>query len=161
VSGERVVLLPTRRATIRLARRLAAAVQPGDLVVLAGDLGAGKTFFARAFARALGVARAEPVTSPTFSLAHEFAARLPLVHADAYRLGSERELAELGLDEKRAIGAVLVVEWGEPFIDTLGGDALVITLEPAQPAEMTGARRARRRSTGPRGQKLLEAASVG
>jgi tRNA threonylcarbamoyladenosine biosynthesis protein TsaE len=163
VTHERVVSLPTRRATIQLARRVANAVEPGDLVVLAGDLGAGKTFFARAFARALGVPRSERVASPTFSLAHEFAARLPLVHADAYRLESERDVAELGLDERRAQGAVLVVEWGERFIDVLGGDALVITLdqEATGSVETTARRRARLRSTGPRGQALLDAASVG
>ncbi len=174
-TSERVVSLPTRRATIQLAQRVADAAKAGDLVVLAGDLGAGKTFFARAFARALGLPRSESVASPTFSIAHEFTARLSLVHADLYRLESDRDVTELGLDERRAQGAVLVVEWGEPFLSTLGGDALVITLdhEPSEPVDHQGAgsasrsvettarRRARLRSTGPRGQALLEAASVG
>lgn len=126
--------LPTRRSTIRLARALAPRIEAGDLVVLAGDLGAGKTFFARALCRALGVPAEVPVTSPTFTLVHELRGRLPIAHADLYRLGSggpEGELGQLGLRDRRAEGAVLLAEWGEPFVEALGGDALVIRLRAA------------------------------
>lgn len=138
------VPLGTRRATIRLARRIGPALVAGDLLILKGDLGAGKTFFARALCRALGVPSNTRVTSPTFTLVHEYEARLPIFHADAYRLAGEGELAELGLREARAAGAVLLVEWGEPYVAALGGDALVLAFSAppgrAVEIEATGAR---------------------
>jgi tRNA threonylcarbamoyladenosine biosynthesis protein TsaE len=158
-SGSLEVALPTRRATTRLACAIARAVRPGDLLILKGDLGAGKTFFARALARALGVPHEVPVTSPTFTLVHEFDAAIPLVHADAYRLGGARELTELGLVERRKEGALLVVEWGEPYLQDLGGDALVIEL--GSPPDRTGERVARLRATGQRSRELLDASFVG
>jgi tRNA threonylcarbamoyladenosine biosynthesis protein TsaE len=148
--------LPTRRSTIRLARELAPLLQPGDLVVLAGDLGAGKTFFARALCRALGVPRDVPVQSPTFTLVHEHEGRLPIAHADAYRLGAAEDLIQLGLRDRRGEGAVLLVEWGEPFLEALGGDGLVIHLRA--PGDPTARGRAADLSaTGPRSAELLRA----
>jgi tRNA threonylcarbamoyladenosine biosynthesis protein TsaE len=133
--------LADRRGTIGLARRLAPLLAASDLVVLSGDLGAGKTFFARALCRALGVPPDVEVTSPTFTLMHEYAARWPIVHADAYRLRDETELLALGIREARGEGALLLVEWGEPYVDLLGGDALVVTLEhTASPTASQGRR---------------------
>lgn len=146
--------LPTRRRTMRLAARLAALLAPGDLVILKGDLGAGKTFFTRALARALGVPASLSITSPTFTLVHEIEARIPLAHADLYRLREPGELAELGLRELRHDGSALLVEWGEPYLDALGGDALV--LELTVPPGGTG-RAARFVGTGPRGLALAAA----
>jgi len=142
-------LLPTRRATIRLARTIAPALVTGDLLILKGDLGAGKTFFVRALCRALGVPARTAVTSPTFTLVHEHEARLPVLHADAYRLADASELAALGLREARANGAVLLVEWGEPYVSALGGDALVIAFStpPGRAAQLS--------ATGPRSAALL------
>jgi len=145
-----VIPLPSRRATVHLAELLAPALQPGDLVVLEGGLGAGKTFFARALCRALGVPAAIPVTSPTFTLVHEYDARLPLRHADLYRLRGLEELGPLGLREQRADGAVLIVEWGTPYLDALGGDGLVLALEVTPEGE----RSARPRATGARSAAL-------
>lgn len=123
------LLLPTRRATTRLASWIAEGLEAGDLVVLSGDLGAGKTFLARAVARGLGVPARVRVTSPTFNLVHHFEARIPLVHADLYRIGDPSEVDHLILREARADGAALVVEWGETFLRELGGDAAVVRFE--------------------------------
>ncbi|UQA61285.1 tRNA (adenosine(37)-N6)-threonylcarbamoyltransferase complex ATPase subunit type 1 TsaE [Polyangium aurulentum] len=152
-----VVPLPTRRATIRLARALAAALGPGDLVILSGDLGAGKTFFTRALCRALGVPAEEPITSPTFTLIHEHAARLPVAHADLYRLADEDELGHLGLRDRRGEGAVLIVEWGAPFEGALGGDALHIAIA----VSAAGERSARLDASGPRGREVLASMLAG
>ena len=145
--------LPSRRATIHLAARLAAALQGGDLLVLEGDLGAGKTFFVRALCRALGVPSEIPITSPTFTLVHEHEGRVPIRHADVYRLRDADEIAALGLREQRAEGALLVVEWGAPYLEALGGDGLVLTIS-VSPA---GARAALFRATGPRSEALRRA----
>jgi tRNA threonylcarbamoyladenosine biosynthesis protein TsaE len=120
--------LPTRRATQALARRMAPLLARGDLVILSGPLGSGKTFFARALCRALGLPSSARVPSPTFTLVHEHETEPPVSHADLYRLNGELELRQLGLDAQRDDGRVLLVEWGEPYLDALGGDAVVLRL---------------------------------
>jgi tRNA threonylcarbamoyladenosine biosynthesis protein TsaE len=139
--------LATRRDTLRLGGAIARVLEGGDLVVLSGDLGAGKTFLVRAVARALGVEGSVP--SPTFALVHEYAtSRAPLLHADFYRLrgaGLGAEVARLGLRERRGEGAILLVEWGEDAAEVLGGDAaLVVSLaiagERVRVASLSGPR---------------------
>jgi tRNA threonylcarbamoyladenosine biosynthesis protein TsaE len=144
-----VVELPTRRATTRLARRMAPALARGDLVILSGALGAGKTFLVRAICRALDLPPRIRVTSPTFTLVHEYATEPPIVHADLYRLDRPEEVRELGLDAARDQAAVLV-EWGEPHVPLLGGDALLVRLELTP-------RRAILLPTGPRSANMLQA----
>lgn len=144
-------LLPTKAATIALAAELAPLLAAGDLLLLEGPLGAGKTFFARALLRALGVGDDARVTSPTFTLVNEYETDPKLLHADLYRLSDDqRGVRELGLLEQRDDGSLLVVEWGLAFERLLGGDALVLTLG-RQP------RSAAFSATGPRGERLLEA----
>lgn len=121
--------LSTRGATRRLGRSLGRVVEPGDLILLEGDLGAGKTFFVRALARGLGVPTDVRVASPTFALVHELPGRVPLVHVDLYRLGEVEELDALGLHERIGGDAVVAVEWGARFVDSLSaGEYLSISL---------------------------------
>lgn len=126
------VALPTRRATRRLAAAIGAALAPGDLVVLEGDLGSGKTFLVRGIARALGVPSGVRITSPTFALVNEHTGRMPIVHADLYRLADASDLTEIGLAEQVGSEAVVLVEWGERFKDELGEAGLWVFLSLAQ-----------------------------
>jgi tRNA threonylcarbamoyladenosine biosynthesis protein TsaE len=105
--------------THEVAAALASMCRPGDLFVLAGEMGAGKTAFAQGFGRALGVA--EPMTSPTFTLVHSYVAgRLQLHHADVYRLDRVVEVADLALEELVEGDGVVLVEWGDVVAATLG-----------------------------------------
>ena len=123
--------LESEAATLALARLLAAELQAGDVVGLEGDLGAGKTTFARGALRGLGVPEDVPVTSPTFALLHQYRGWLPIVHADLYRLGDAAELEELGLEEVLEEGAVLLVEWGRRFEEIAERTVLWVELDIA------------------------------
>lgn len=134
--GRAVRELRTRRDSRRLGAAMARVLQAGDLVLFRGGLGAGKTFLVRALARALGVR--EPITSPTFNLVREYeTATGHLVHADLYRLRgaagpSLHEVVRLGLRERRAEGARVLVEWAEGVEQALGGaPALIVSLTVA------------------------------
>lgn len=112
-SASWTVELPDEAATARLARQLAPSLTAGDLVTLSGDLGVGKTSFARALVRVLAENDALDVPSPTFTLLQTYETpRMPVVHADLYRIGGVDDLAELGWDEA-ADGALVLVEWPE------------------------------------------------
>lgn len=127
-------LLVRRPSLRRLGRALGAAAQPGDVIALVGDLGAGKTHLAQAIARGAGVPPETRVTSPTFAVVVEHAGRLPVHHADLYRLGDAGELAEIGLVE-RAVDGLLLVEWADRLPGSLPADTLWVTLTPARPGE--------------------------
>lgn len=118
-------------ATRALAAALAELARPGDVVLLAGDLGAGKTAFAQGFGRALGVD--EPITSPTFTLVNRYEGRLALYHLDVYRLDRLDEVADLGLAEFLDEGAVLLIEWGDTITPVLPADFLEIRISLADP----------------------------
>lgn len=94
-----------------LGAALAPLLVPGDVVSLSGDLGAGKTVFVQGLATALGVDR--QVTSPTFTIVHEYRGRYPILHMDLYRLNSFQEVLDLGFEELLDPSAVMLVEWGE------------------------------------------------
>jgi tRNA threonylcarbamoyl adenosine modification protein YjeE len=148
---EQLVPLPTRRSTKLLARLISRGLEPGDLFVLSGPLGSGKTFLVRAVCRSLGLGSEVRVTSPTFTLVNEYETVPPLVHADLYRLAPpddsarREDAAVLALAEQRSEGRVLFVEWGAPFIEVLGGDAIVIQLEVSPRAARLSATGARAR----------------
>jgi tRNA threonylcarbamoyladenosine biosynthesis protein TsaE len=123
------VIVPTRDDMRALGRRLAALLRAGDLVVLSGGLGAGKTTLTQGIGEGLQVRGA--VTSPTFVIArvHPSTSGGPaLVHVDAYRLASLEEVDDLDLDTSLA-SSVTVVEWGEDKVDDLAEDRLVVRLE--------------------------------
>jgi tRNA threonylcarbamoyladenosine biosynthesis protein TsaE len=113
-------------ATSAIAAAIAAECRAGDLLVLAGEMGAGKTAFAQGFGAALGIT--DPITSPTFTLVHTYDARtVTLHHADVYRLERMGELADLALGELLEAGGILLVEWGDVVAGALG-DHLEIRL---------------------------------
>ena len=108
-------------------RRFAPLLTAGDVVVLSGRLGSGKTLFVSGIAEGLGIT--ERITSPTFLIAKTYRSGfLPLLHADVYRLGSVAEFDDLGLIDEAAGGA-LVIEWGEAVAEALPESRLVITFE--------------------------------
>jgi tRNA threonylcarbamoyladenosine biosynthesis protein TsaE len=106
--------------TIAFGIQLAATLAPPLVVLLRGDLGAGKTTLVKGIAEGFGAARAEDVTSPTYTLIHEYRGeyrgeRATLYHIDLYRIDTERELQTLGLDDLLAPDCILLIEWGEKF----------------------------------------------
>ncbi len=114
--------------TRALAAEIASLSAPGDLIVLAGDLGTGKTAFAQGFARGLGVE--EPVTSPAFILVRTYDdGRVPLIHLDVYRLDTMQEMVDLGIAELLDDGGVTLVEWGDAVAPVLPADFLEVRLE--------------------------------
>ena len=127
-----VLVTTSPEATRAVAATLAARCVPGDVLLLSGDLGAGKTTFAQGFGRALGID--EPVTSPTFTLVRQYEVPVgptgvrTLLHADVYRLDHLGEIADLGLGQLVEDGGVALVEWGEAAEPVLGSGALSLSL---------------------------------
>jgi tRNA threonylcarbamoyladenosine biosynthesis protein TsaE len=120
-------VLPAPGDTRGLGAALADLVRPGDLIVLVGPLGAGKTALTQGLGEGLGVG--EPVTSPTFVIARVHrGGRVPLVHVDAYRLGSVADVDDLDLDASTD-ESVTVVEWGQGLVEQLADEHLEVRLE--------------------------------
>ena len=128
--------------TTVLGRQLAAQFKAGTLVLLRGDLGAGKTTLVKGIAEGFSAARAEDVTSPTFTLIHEYRGpEATLYHIDLYRIDTQRELDTLALDDLMTARSILLIEWGEKFerfarerdveiaIEHKGGDQRLITVQ--------------------------------
>lgn len=114
--------------THRVAATIAEVARIGDVIVLAGDMGAGKTAFAQGFGAALGVT--EPITSPTFTVVHTYdTGRVLLHHADLYRLDRTSEIDDLALAELTEDEGILLVEWGDVAADRIGSH-LEVRLEP-------------------------------
>ncbi len=136
--------------TEALGKRLAAALEPGTVVALVGNLGAGKTRLVRSVAAAAGV-DSRQVTSPTFVLVQEYEGEWPIYHFDTYRLASSGAFEDLGVDEYFAGAGVCFVEWADRVADVLPADHLRIEIETT--AE-TG-RRFRLTATGAQGERVL------
>lgn len=112
--------------TAAFAAVLGTTAEPGDVLLLAGDLGAGKTTFSKAFGAALGVT--DVITSPTFTLAREYQGRLLMHHLDVYRLESLGEVADLALPELVESGGVVLIEWGDTIAPAMLPDYLSISI---------------------------------
>ena len=143
-SFQRIVVTRDAASTRALAAALATVAQPGDLIGLIGELGAGKTQFAKGFGAGLGIA--DTIVSPSFVLMAEYVGRLPLFHADLYRLADAAEALAGGLVDDRQAQGVTLVEWAERLagalpdarldvlIDGAGDDPRRITLRPGDAA---------------------------
>jgi len=126
MTGRGRVVTRSTDETLALAGSVGELLRPGDVVSLAGDLGTGKTVFARGVARALGVE--DPVVSPTFTIVREYEGRVPVVHVDVYRIDTFQELHDLGFEEVLRDDAVTLVEWGDVIDGMLPGDRLDVRL---------------------------------
>ena len=129
--------------TTKLGQQLAGEIKPGSIVLLRGDLGAGKTTLVKGIAEGFKAAEAEAVTSPTFTLIHEYRGpEVALYHIDLYRIDTQRELDTLALDDLMEPDTILLIEWGEKFerfarergveiaIEHLGADDRLIQFKP-------------------------------
>ena len=138
--------------TIAYGRALSALVQPDDMVVLTGDLGAGKTHFTKGMAAGLGIA--DDITSPTFNIVIEYAGgRWPLLHFDLYRLDDIFELDDIDFYALTESGAVSLVEWGDKFPEALPDERLHLDFK----VDENGVRTLRASGIGPRGLQLEDA----
>jgi tRNA threonylcarbamoyladenosine biosynthesis protein TsaE len=151
---ERIVETREAAQTRALAAAMAGAARPGDLICLVGELGAGKTQFAKGFGAGLGVR--DTIVSPSFVLMAEYRGRLPLFHLDLYRLADAAEAMAGGLIDERQADGVTLVEWAERLADAVPDERLEVLIEGGGDEP----RRIRLRAEGPAYERYLEAARV-
>lgn len=134
--------LSSLEKTIELGRHFGSKALPGDIITLSGDLGAGKTTLTQAIGQGMGVPGDCYITSPTFSLLHEYPARIPLYHMDLYRLGGEEEFIDLGFEEYLYGNGLSVIEWPDRLSSAMPESRLHIELtiinDTSRHAELTG-----------------------
>ncbi|MFH1406945.1 MAG: tRNA (adenosine(37)-N6)-threonylcarbamoyltransferase complex ATPase subunit type 1 TsaE [Candidatus Omnitrophota bacterium] len=114
--------------TIRLGKNLGKLAKPGDVIVLVGELGSGKTTLTKGIAQGLGVKRTQYITSPSFVIAREYKGKIPLYHIDLYRLDKDAELDTTGFEEYLGSGGVCVIEWGKKVESILPQEHLTVHL---------------------------------
>jgi tRNA threonylcarbamoyladenosine biosynthesis protein TsaE len=114
--------------TIRLGKRIGEHLRPGDVVALAGELGTGKTQLIKGVAAGVGIGKPTYVTSPSFTLINEYTGKIPFYHIDLYRLKSEKEAEELGLEELFQSKGITVVEWADKIPSLLPNEILWINI---------------------------------
>lgn len=141
------------KETIELGERLGRVLAPGDFIALVGELGAGKTQFAKGIALGLAVDPDTPVTSPTYTILNIYQGRLPLYHFDLYRLDGPEDVENLGFDEYFSGDGVCVLEWAERLGGDLPADVLTVSLDHAG----TESRRVFFEASGPRARAVLQA----
>ncbi len=125
-----VIDLPTPATTRDFGRRLGETARPGDIFTLAGPLGAGKTTLTQAIGQGILVPQSDYITSPTFSLLHEYQGRIPLYHLDLYRLEDENEIEELGFLDYIYGNGLTVIEWPDRLGGLMPENRLHIKIEP-------------------------------
>ncbi|MCR4841391.1 MAG: tRNA (adenosine(37)-N6)-threonylcarbamoyltransferase complex ATPase subunit type 1 TsaE [Lachnospiraceae bacterium] len=114
--------------TFEFGRMMGEKIKPGTVITLSGDLGVGKTVFAKGLAKGLGIT--EPVVSPTFTIVQEYKeGRIPLFHFDAYRIEDSEEMYEIGFDEYLNYGGICLIEWAENINDMLPESFYKVTIE--------------------------------
>ena len=147
--SRREVVTHSSEETIQLGREIGSQLKPPALILLSGDLGAGKTTLTKGIAAGLGAAAEEEVTSPTFTLVHKYDGGARVYHVDLYRIGDLHDLETLGLEDVFAEKAVVIVEWPEKFairtdwpvvrihLEHVAEDARHITIEDSSAASST------------------------
>jgi len=118
----------SRDETIDLGKRIGRLLGPGNVVALVGELGTGKTHLIKGLAGGAGVRRFSYVSSPSFTLIHEYPGKVPVIHIDLFRLGTEREAEDLGLEEYFQGQGIIVIEWADKIPSLLPKDVLHIHL---------------------------------
>jgi tRNA threonylcarbamoyladenosine biosynthesis protein TsaE len=126
---EEVHLSERPEDTFALGKKLGRRLKPGDVVALEGGLGAGKTVLVQGLAEGLGTDPGIPVTSPSYTLVHEYPGPVPLFHLDFYRLSRRESVLELGVEEYFDGGGVSVVEWAEKFAELFGPETIWVKIE--------------------------------
>ena len=124
-----VVVTQSAEETVEFGRQLAKQIKPPCLILLEGELGSGKTTLVKGMVAGLGAAREEEVTSPSFTLVHEYGRERKVYHVDLYRIEGARDFASLGLDDLFEENATVIVEWGERISDNAPGLQWRIRLE--------------------------------
>ncbi len=114
--------------TVRIGKRLGHLLEPGDVVALVGELGTGKTQFIKGLAQGLGIGRGASVSSPSFTLIHEYPGKVPFYHIDLFRLNSEKEAEGLGLEDYFAQQGVTAIEWADKICSFLPETFLVVKI---------------------------------
>lgn len=121
------------KETLELGQRIGELLQPGSIICLSGELGAGKTALTQGLAKGLGVY--DYITSPTYTIVNEYEGRIPLFHFDVYRLENEEEIYEIGFDEYLEKNGVVVIEWASIIENALPHEHLWITIEKNEDLE--------------------------
>ncbi len=123
-----VVQTKSPSETIRVGKDIGRRLLPGDVVALAGELGAGKTQFIKGLAAGVGIENSAYLSSPSFTLIHEYPGKIPFYHIDLYRLGGEQEAGELGLEEYFQGRGITAIEWADKIPSFLPGECLFISI---------------------------------
>jgi tRNA threonylcarbamoyladenosine biosynthesis protein TsaE len=121
-----VIQTKSTSETVRLGKRMGGHLRPGDVVALAGELGTGKTQFIKGVAAGVGVGKSTYITSPSFTLINEYTGKIPFYHIDLYRLKTEKEAEELGLEEYFQSRGITAIEWADKIPSSLPKEMLWI-----------------------------------
>jgi tRNA threonylcarbamoyladenosine biosynthesis protein TsaE len=149
------ILSPSAERTRAIGKHLGMLLQAGDVVAFTGDLGAGKTCCIQGIASGVGISETVAVTSPTYTLIHEYQGRVPIYHFDVYRLGTEDDVYELGYEEYFYGSGITLIEWADRIRSFLPEDHLGLHIH----FRREGGRELQFRATGPRSEHLINALS--